>query len=192
LDDLNSRLEEGGLVWQQYLQPHVERIELVLDTLLGRRLDRLLSGGKITTAQRMPKTIPVLNFRPEDWPDTVPCGFDSFAPDTPEAERTKLYYMLYNIAGKKLVGEVSTVPYAPTHAFIPLYLSDSIKPSGATSYRPAWPPMAPQVSVPPPTAAKLSSTSRASSGSARLMGTSPHSPSPLLLTRARTPSIWPV
>lgn len=127
LDDVNSRLEKGGLVWQQFLQPHVERIELVLDTVLGRRLDRLLRGGKITTAPQIPKTIPVLNFRPEDWADTVPCGFDSFAPDTPEAERTKLYYMLYSIAGKKLAGEVCTVPSPPRRMH--LYPSISLTPS---------------------------------------------------------------
>jgi hypothetical protein len=107
---LSSQLEEGGPVWQQYLQPHVGRIGLVLDAVLDEGLDRLLKDAKLTTAPRLLKTIPVLDFRPEDWDDTVPRGFNSFAPDTPEAERKKLYYMLYNIAGRKMAGEVRIVP----------------------------------------------------------------------------------
>jgi hypothetical protein len=99
---VSVRLKDGGLVWQQYLQPHVRRIELVLNTVLAKEL-RLLSDTASPIAVRMPKTIPVLNFQPEDWGDTVPCGYKGSNEDT---ERIKLYYMLYSIAGKKMVGEV--------------------------------------------------------------------------------------
>lgn len=113
--DISTRLAADGLVWQQHFQSHLDRIELVLATITGgsKRIERMPQDAKIAA---MPKTIPLSNFSPEDWGDLPPWGYDEYAPETPEADRTRLYFILYNIAGGKIAGEVCTISGSFQHS----------------------------------------------------------------------------
>ncbi|EXJ64707.1 hypothetical protein A1O7_01045 [Cladophialophora yegresii CBS 114405] len=95
--DIRTLLSPDGLVWRNHFQPHVDRIEMILRAILGpqRAKESSLTSERLS---RWPKTVPLSRFRPEDWGDSVPHFMDSVGDK-------KMYYMIYHVGGRKVVGE---------------------------------------------------------------------------------------
>ncbi|ETI28656.1 hypothetical protein G647_01107 [Cladophialophora carrionii CBS 160.54] len=93
--DIRTLLKPDGLVWRNHFQPHVDRIEMILRAILGpqRLKEASLTSERLS---KWPKTVPLSRFRPEHWGDSIPHFMDA---------DKKMYYMIYHIAGWKVVGE---------------------------------------------------------------------------------------
>lgn len=108
--DIRTLLKPDGMAWRNHFQPHVDRIQMILRAILD---PEQLEGYSLTSQQlsKWPKTVPLSRFKPELFGDLVPSFLTS-------AGDQKLYYMIYHIAGKKIVGEVRFRVCAPSSLLI--------------------------------------------------------------------------